>query len=85
MGQFSVKTYNPSGSLLSATQQKTVTPKAFLAPRYHFRRVGSQVVSNGFYFFPDHWSGGAISVRNGKMYMLKHIMFTMNMLGHISD
>lgn len=45
---------------------KTVTPKASLAPRYHFRRVGSQVVSNGFYFFPGHWSGGAISLRNGK-------------------
>jgi hypothetical protein len=63
---------------------KTITAKASLAPRYHFRRVGSQVVSNGFYFFLDHWLGGPISPRNGKMYMLKHISFTMNMLGHIS-
>jgi hypothetical protein len=62
---------------------KTVTPKASLAPRCHFRRVGGQVLSNGFYFSPDHWSGGAISSQNDRSYMRKHIIFIDNMLGHI--
>lgn len=62
---------------------KTVTPEASLAPRYHVRRVGSRVLSSGFYFSPDHRSGGVIFSQNGKTYTLKHIIFIRNMLGHI--
>lgn len=64
---------------------KAVTSKASLAPSCHFRYVGSQALSNGFYFSPDHWSGGAKAAQNGNMHMLKHITLKEDMLKHIYD
>jgi hypothetical protein len=73
MGQFSVKTYNPPGSLLSATQQwnhrnnfLVLTMDTFV-PTGRYKRtdlanIGTNVCENGGAIF-DHGSGGIVLLR----------------------